>query len=108
MSQEVVVEVIIKALTDVEFRAKLFTTPDEALSDYDLTEEEKKGLSSLQEDAFDEFASVLGERISKTQNFKFAPPYIPVHTGGNEMINVAQMFRTEINPDDLIKLIGGF
>lgn len=108
MSQEVVIDVIIKALTEVEFRSKLFTDPDEALAEYDLTDEEKKGLSALKEDAFDQFATVLGERISKTANLQYAPPYVPLTSGPEEMINVAQMFRLEINPDDLTRLMGGF
>jgi hypothetical protein len=108
MSQEVVIDVIMKAMTEVEFRSKLFKDPDEALAEYDLTEEEKKGLSSLKEDAFDEFVTVLEERISKTANLKFAPPYVPVHPGPDDMVNIAQMFRMEINPDDLTNLLGGF
>lgn len=66
MSQETVTKVITKALLDDEFRSQLFSDPDEALSGYDLTEEERASLSALQEDAFDAFASEIEERISRS------------------------------------------
>lgn len=65
MSEESVLSVIRTALVNKEFRDQLFSDPDAALSGYDLSEEERKSLSSMQEEAFESFTSELEERISK-------------------------------------------
>ena len=65
MSEEAVVSVIRTALVNQEFREQLFSDPEMALSSYDLSEEERKSLSTMQEEAFDSLASELEERISK-------------------------------------------
>jgi hypothetical protein len=65
MSQEGIVDVITKALVDAEFRSQLLAEPEIALSGYDLTEEAAASLSTIEEDAFDEFVSEIEERVSK-------------------------------------------
>jgi hypothetical protein len=65
MSQEVVAKVIARALGDVEFRSQLFSDPDEALSGYDLTEEQRASLNALEEETFDAFASEVEDRVSR-------------------------------------------
>jgi hypothetical protein len=101
MSQESVIDVISKAVGDTEFRGLLFSDPVTALTDYDLTAEERESLSALEEEAFDAFASELEDRISK-----FAPPYTPIRPG-DELVNVAQIFRAEVTPRDIGRLFGG-
>jgi hypothetical protein len=66
MSQEVVVEVITKVLMDNGFRDQLFADPETALTSYDLTEQERKALSSMEREKFDAFASDVEQRISKS------------------------------------------
>jgi hypothetical protein len=76
MSKESVVEVITKALVDADFRSQLLAEPEAALAGYDLTEEERASLSALEEDALDQFASEVEERVSKA-----TPINIPRPTG---------------------------
>jgi hypothetical protein len=78
MSRGSVAQVIAKALVDAEFRNRLLTEPDTALSGYDLTEEERDSLSALREDAFDDFASEVEERISKSSPFDPLRHYVGV------------------------------
>ena len=65
MSEKVLKEIIQRAVKDEAFRGLLFSNPQEALKGYDLTPEEIKTLSNLNEDNFDEFAGGLGDRTTK-------------------------------------------
>jgi hypothetical protein len=65
VSDDAVQEVIKKAVADVEFRSRLFSDSETALSGYDLTEEERASLSALDEGAFDALAAEVEERISR-------------------------------------------
>ncbi len=65
MSQQVVFEIIEKAMNDEVFRNLLILTPEIALQDYDLTEEERAMLSDLDEQKLEEYAGELGTRQTK-------------------------------------------
>ncbi|RMD47754.1 MAG: hypothetical protein D6835_07050 [Candidatus Thermofonsia bacterium] len=65
MSDQTVKEIIERAINDKAFRQLLFKNPDEALKDYDLTDEERQILEGLDEDNFDDFAGGLGDRSTK-------------------------------------------
>ena len=65
MSTENVEQIIGKAVVDSEYRELLFTEPDKALEDYELTEEEKSALKGMEREEFDSVASDLEERISR-------------------------------------------
>ena len=65
MSEETVQEVIIKAVSDPEFRELLFSDPDKALDGYELTEEEVESLKHVDRDSFEENLSELEERVSR-------------------------------------------
>ncbi len=57
-------DVIRRAVDDLGFRATLLSDPEEALSAYELTDEQRENLSSLEEDFFE--AEGLEERISRS------------------------------------------
>ncbi len=65
MSQEVVLEIIERASKDEVFRKLLFTSPKDALKDYNLDDAERAVLENLDEENFDEYAGELGDRITK-------------------------------------------
>jgi hypothetical protein len=65
MSAESVQIIIARAVTDEEFREMLFTNPEEALKEFELTETEHKALTSLPRDHFDSVQQELAERLSK-------------------------------------------
>lgn len=69
MSTEAVHQVIGRAVTDAAFRKLLFADPEEALSQYDLTEEERAALAELEEEAVSAFGNQLSERITKGKFF---------------------------------------
>jgi hypothetical protein len=56
-------DIIRRAVDDSEFRALLLSSPEEALSGYELTDEDRESLSSLGEEFFK--AEGLEERISR-------------------------------------------
>ena len=66
MSRDSIAEIIARAFTDPGFREQLFSDPDKALSEYDLSEEEKSTLYNLEGETFDAFASEVDQRISKS------------------------------------------
>ena len=47
MSHQAVQQVLERTLTDEGFRSKLFHQPDEALAEYDLTDDEKDALRAM-------------------------------------------------------------
>lgn len=65
MSAETVQDIIIKAVTDKEYRELLFSDPDKALEEFDLTDEEIEGLKGLEREKFDVAADELEERVSR-------------------------------------------
>lgn len=65
MSQSPLKEVIERAIDDTSFRQLLFNNLDEALKGYNLSAEDRKKLSSLDEDNFDDFAGPLSGRTTK-------------------------------------------
>ena len=64
MSKEGVVALIEKVLSDETFKAEMKANPDKALSDFDLTEDEKTAIRSGSEEQLK--ALGLDERLSKT------------------------------------------
>jgi len=71
MSQESVTQVIAKALAEPDFRSLLFSKPEEALQGFDLSDDEKRGLSTINPEAFEELSADLEQRISKSGIFTF-------------------------------------
>jgi hypothetical protein len=65
MSQEAVMEIIVRAGKEDGFRQQLFTDPQTALEGYDLTAEERTMLENLDDENFDDFAGNLGGRDTK-------------------------------------------
>lgn len=65
MSVEIVQNIIRKAVIDEEFRAHLLDNADEALSEYDLSEEEIAGLRRLTDETFADESGTLEERIAR-------------------------------------------
>jgi hypothetical protein len=67
MSKSDVIAIIEKALDDDTYRNLLFNNPNEALKGYNLTDDERKRLSSLTPETFDDFAGPLTGRTTKGQ-----------------------------------------
>lgn len=61
MSAETVDTILAKAMNDATFAEALFTNPDEALTGYDLTEEEKQTLKNMSREDFDKYAMAAPE-----------------------------------------------
>ena len=66
MSTENVQNIIGRAIVEAEYRSLLFDNPEKALEGYELTEDETQSLKSLDKERFDEAASQVEERISKS------------------------------------------
>ncbi len=65
MSKENIQKVIGRLVTDGEFVKSFFEKPDEALKEYELTEEEIAGLKAMKKEDVGKFAGGLDKRISK-------------------------------------------
>jgi hypothetical protein len=65
MSQETVQKIIIRAVTEPEYRELLFGEPDKALKGYELSEEEAAALKGLERERFDAVVSEVEERVSR-------------------------------------------
>jgi hypothetical protein len=65
MSSDHVAMIIGKAATDGEFRNMLMNNPEEALKDYELSDEEKQALMDMDSEALTSFSKSLDERITK-------------------------------------------
>ena len=59
MSLDDVKQVIGRAVLDADFREVLFSNPETALEDYDLSEEERAGLKNIKREKFDDMAGAL-------------------------------------------------
>lgn len=66
MTTEEVHKVIRRAVTDEAFRNLLFNSPDQALSEFDLTTEEIGALRALDRESLGVGAGELEARISKS------------------------------------------
>jgi hypothetical protein len=66
MAQEIVETIIRKAVSDEAFRALLMNNPAEALTGYDLTDEERAGLTNLDQSIFDEDGGSLEDRLARS------------------------------------------
>jgi len=65
MSAESVQEIIIKAITDKEYRELLFSDLEKALEGVELTAEETTALKEMERENFDAVASELEDRVSR-------------------------------------------
>jgi hypothetical protein len=65
MSIEAVQAVLERTVADPSFRAKLFSQPDEALAEYELTSEEDGALRELCVDAGQSESAALDRRETK-------------------------------------------
>ena len=65
MSTEAVQAVLERTVTDAQFRTRLFTAPDEALAEYELTPEESGALRELCVDASHTESTALDRRETK-------------------------------------------
>jgi hypothetical protein len=65
MSYDAVQAVLERTVTDPSFRTKLFTNPDQALSEYELTTDENSALRDLYVDAGQSESSALDKRETK-------------------------------------------
>ena len=65
MSYEAVQAVLERTVTDPTFRARLFTQPDEALAEFELTSSETDALRELCVDAEHSQSSALDSRETK-------------------------------------------
>ena len=65
MSMENVKKIVIRAVTEPQFRDLLFDDPDKALAEYELTEKEAANLKGMKRELFDVASSELEERMSR-------------------------------------------
>jgi hypothetical protein len=65
MSVEAVQAVLERTVTDPSFRTRLFTQPEEALAEYELTSEENGALRDLYVDAGQSESAALDRRETK-------------------------------------------
>jgi hypothetical protein len=65
MAQDAVSQIIGRAVTDAEFRSLLFSNPEQALQDYDLSGDEIEALKNLKQEDLEDFATKLDSRITK-------------------------------------------
>ncbi len=65
MSYEAVQAVLERTVTDPSFRTRLFTQPDQALAEYELTSDENGALRDLYVDASHSESAALDRRETK-------------------------------------------
>lgn len=65
-NNDVIKKIINRAVEDDAFRDLLFKSPDEALKEYALTDEQQKLFEGLNADSFDKFVGDLGDRTTKS------------------------------------------
>lgn len=66
MSEETLKQIIYRAILDEKFRQAMYTNPEEALAEYQLTPEEVGLLANLPHETFEEMTGDLEERISRS------------------------------------------
>lgn len=81
MSDHSVKQIISRAVLDAEFRQLLLSEPDQALSGYDLTEEEKSIFQNLSPEEFEGLSSNLESRISRAVHRPTRDPCLACPTG---------------------------
>lgn len=67
MSKKAVEQIIGRMVTDPEFRDLFFSTPEQALAEYDLTMDERQALLKMDSKHIEEFAGKLDKRITKAK-----------------------------------------
>ena len=67
MSQKAVEQIIGRMVTDSQFRKLVFSDPDTALAEYDLTMDERQAILALESTAVEDFAGKLDKRITKAK-----------------------------------------
>ena len=97
---EAVVDVLVKVLSDSQYREQFFSNPQEALTEYKLTPEEKSALESLEEQRITEFASEFEER-----DLGFIPPDVPLQLTDEEQVNRLQVLKDELSDEDIKRLM---
>lgn len=65
MSQEQLIEVVGRAVVDVEFRELLISKPEDAIKEYELTDKEMAMLKNVKPETLDAISSELEERVSR-------------------------------------------
>jgi len=65
MTKQVVEQIIGRLITDEKFRKAFFENPNEALEEYDLTDEEREALLKTKEEDVEGFSRKLDNRITK-------------------------------------------
>lgn len=65
MPEDAVSQIIGRAVIDAEFRETLFSNPEQALEDYNLTDDEKEALKNLKQEDLEDFSTKLDSRITK-------------------------------------------
>jgi hypothetical protein len=65
MVQDAVSQIIGRAVTDPEFRDLLFSNPEQALQDYELSDDEVEALKNLKQEDLEDFSAKLGSRLTK-------------------------------------------
>lgn len=73
MSEDSMKQIITRAVVDTEFRALLLSNPANALSGYELAEEEKAVFQNLSSEDFENLGETLEKRISRGWSLKPAP-----------------------------------
>jgi hypothetical protein len=66
MSQQVVQQIIGRAITDAEFRQQLIDNARAACAGYELTDDELDALEALDQESMKAFAGKLDARLSKS------------------------------------------
>jgi len=67
MSQSTFESIIGKAIVDAEFRKALLADAEQALAGFDLSDDEKASLKSIDAETMDSVANSLDKRVSKVR-----------------------------------------
>jgi hypothetical protein len=67
MAEDHVSMIIGRAVTDSKFRELLLANPEQALEEYDLTDEEKESLLKIRKEDLEDFSGKLDDRITKSK-----------------------------------------
>jgi hypothetical protein len=70
MTPDAVSQIIGRAVTDAEFRALLFSNPDQALQGYDVSDDEIEALKNLKQEDLEDFSTKLDSRITKRRAWR--------------------------------------